>query len=526
MITYRVSHKARVLALAGILLTLAAACSAAMAQVNPNSPGRGPRGGDYGGNGPRGPRVGGVGIILSLPGVVEGLNKATRGDRDDDHDDDVERAPRPRVRPAARTNDQHDDDDGDDDGPAVQQTPQQRRVATPSLPRLNPPTPLKRAAMLEPRPLYKPGEVVVLIRADNPDTVANGLAQTLNLQLLQTLNFALLETGRVYRFGIPDDRTVETVLASMTNTPGVSFAAPNRYYWLQGEAGGAAAKAQYALPKMRVAAAQSIARGKGMSVAVIDSGVDTKHPSLKHAKLTVIDTVEEGIAGPDMHGTAIAGIIAASDDMVGIAPAARIIAARAFAPLRLGEQPRTTATALATAVDEAFTRGARLFNMSFAAPEREPLLIEIIDGAANKGAVFVAAAGNDGPNAPPAYPAAHDKVIAITATDEKDALYEQANRGGYIFAAAPGVDIFAPVTGKGFDFLSGTSFAAAHVTGIVALLMERNPDLTAEAIRSALTDAAKDLGERGADTEFGAGLTDAYGALLLVNRKTAKSGDR
>jgi subtilisin family serine protease len=164
--------------------------------------------------------------------------------------------------------------------------------------------------------------------------------------------------------------------------------------------------------------------------------------------------------------------------------------------------------------------------MSFAAPDADPLLLEIIEGAYKKGAVFVAAAGNDGPNAPPAYPAAYDKVIAITATDEKDALYEQANRGGYIFAAAPGVDIFAPVTGKGFDFLSGTSFAAAHVTGVVALLMESHPDLDAEAIRGALTGAAKDLGERGQDEQFGAGLTDAYGALMLVNQKTAKTGNR
>jgi subtilisin family serine protease len=521
MVTYRVSRSARVLSLCGVLLLLIATCSSAIAQLNPNRPGRG-TGYDGGGDRPRpgrGPRGGG--IILMLPGVMNELNNAARGQdyEDDGEEEHTPRRSRPRPKPKAETDDAGDADE-------LPKPQQRRRTATRSVPPLNPPTPLKRSAMLEPRPQFKAAEVVVLIRADNPDNVASGLAQNFNLQLLQTLSFALLDTGRVYRFGIPDNRTVDAVVGSLTNSPGVSFASPNRYYWLQGDTGGTAGKAQYALPKMRVRDAQALARGKGMSVAVIDSGVDVKHPSLKNAKLTVIDTVEEGVAGPDMHGTAIAGIIAASDDMVGIAPAARIIAARAFAPLRPGEPARTTATALAHAVDLSFAKGARLFNMSFATSESEPLLIEIIDAAFKKGAVFVAAAGNDGPHAPPAYPAAHDKVIAITATDEKDAIYEQANRGGYIFAAAPGVDIFAPVTGKGFDFLSGTSFAAAHVTGVITLLMERNPELTAEAIRAALTDAAKDLGERGADDQFGAGLTDAYGALLLINRKTAKSGNR
>jgi subtilisin family serine protease len=88
-----------------------------------------------------------------------------------------------------------------------------------------------------------------------------------------------------------------------------------------------------------------------------------------------------------------------------------------------------------------------------------------------------------------------------------------------VLAAAPGVNILAPVTGKGFDYLSGTSFAAAHVTGVIALIMERNPKLTAQDVRRILVDSAHDLGAAGQDADFGAGLTDAYGSLLLAGKR-------
>jgi subtilisin family serine protease len=417
----------------------------------------------------------------------------------------------------------NDDDEGDNGKPGRAKPPKRSTGIPPT--RLPPPAglgappiPLSRAFATSEKPRFKPNEIVVLVRGDGPDAVATQIAQGFNLVLQETLSFALLPASRVYRFSIPDGRTVESVATAVAALPGVGSAEPNSYYWLEGSAKGEALKLQYALPKMRVPAAQSLVSGKGAIVAVIDSGVDTGHPSLKGADLTPVDVVREGVKGPDMHGTAITGIIAASGDLTGIAPSAKIIAVRAFAPLHQGMAPVTDATTLAKAIDQAFARGARIFNMSFAG-DRQQTVIEMIDAAYAQGAVFVAAAGNEGPSAPPAYPAAHDKVIAITATDQSDAIYDQANRGGYVLAAAPGVDILAPVTGQGFDYLSGTSFAAAHVTGVIALLMERNPSLTAETIRKVLVEAAHDLGPKGQDTEFGAGLTDAYGSLLLVGKK-------
>jgi subtilisin family serine protease len=265
-----------------------------------------------------------------------------------------------------------------------------------------------------------------------------------------------------------------------------------------------------------------LANGRGVTLAVIDSGVDTTHPALQGANIIFYDAVDGGVKDPDQHGTAITGIIAGRGEISGVAPGVRILAMRAFAPEQLGASPSTTSLALARATDRAFTKGARVFNMSFAGP-RDPLLLSLIDAGYAKGAVFIAAAGNEGPSAPPAYPAAYDKVLGITATDEDDQLYDMANRGSYVSIAAPGVDILAPVTGNALDLMSGTSFSTAYISGIVALLMERNPALQPADVRRILLEAAHDLGKAGYDEEFGAGLADAYSALQIARPKLQSS---
>lgn len=375
-------------------------------------------------------------------------------------------------------------------------------------------------------PLFRAGELVVMVRGADPDAVANGIARSFNLNLRETISLRLLPDARVYRLGIPDNRSVEGLAAAVARTPGVSLSGPNFYSVLQGdapppapdvpkprsEAPPASPAPQYALPKLHVPAAQGLARGRGVIIAVIDSAVDANHPALRGADVTLADAFTDSIPLPHNHGTAITGIIAARGDMTGVAPDAKIIGVRAFAPELPDTPPVTTSTTLARAVDLGFEQGARVFNMSFAGP-RDPLLIAMIDAADARGAIFVAAAGNNGPDAPPAFPAAYEKVIAITATDEGDQLYAHANRGDYVTVAAPGVDILVPVAAEGFDYMSGTSFAAAHVSGIIALLMERHPGLTAADARRAMVDAARDLGDKGRDQNFGAGLANAYETL-------------
>src|SRR5690606_14243007 len=140
-----------------------------------------------------------------------------------------------------------------------------------------------------------------------------------------------------------------------------------------------------------------------------------------------------------------------------------------------------------------------------------------------RGVVLIAAAGNFGPKSPPQYPAADPGVIAVSATDASDKMFSASNIGPHIAVTAPGVDILLPAPNDNYQMTSGTSFSAAYVAGIAALIVQRAPALTPAAVRNVLVSTAKDLGPRGKDPEFGAGLVDAYQAILSVPSETAGS---
>lgn len=167
---------------------------------------------------------------------------------------------------------------------------------------------------------------------------------------------------------------------------------------------------------------------------------------------------------------------------------------------------------------------ARIVNMSFAGPA-DPTLHRMLAAAYAKDMVLIAAAGNAGPNSAPLYPAADPDVIAVTATDSNDGLYNMANRGPYIAVAAPGVEILAIGPGESYLITTGTSVAAAHVSGVAALLLERKPSLKPSEIRTIITATAKPLGSAAEHSDFGAGLVNAYRAAMQVNGKSAGKAD-
>ena len=132
---------------------------------------------------------------------------------------------------------------------------------------------------------------------------------------------------------------------------------------------------------------------------------------------------------------------------------------------------------------------------------------------AAKGIVMVAAGGNAGPSSPPLYPAAYPGVIGVGATDAADALFAASNRGDQIAVAAPGVDLLLPAPGGKYEMQTGTSFAAALVSGVAALMLQADPTLQPDELRANLTQTARDLGRPGRDDQFGAGAADAFAAV-------------
>jgi subtilisin family serine protease len=166
-------------------------------------------------------------------------------------------------------------------------------------------------------------------------------------------------------------------------------------------------------------------------------------------------------------------------------------------------------------LDYAAAHGAAIVNMSFAGP-KDALIERGIAAMAARGIVMVAAAGNAGAKSPPLYPAANSNVIAVSATDAQDRLFTASNRGSYIAIAAPGVDIFLPAPDAKYQMTSGTSFSAAYVSGLAALVLERNAALKPDEVRAILMKTARDLGAAGRDDLFGAGEADAYAAVSAV----------
>jgi hypothetical protein len=354
-----------------------------------------------------------------------------------------------------------------------------------------------------------PDEVLIAVDDAAGPAQVEALQRRLRLARLEQQTFALTGTT-IYRWRIPDRRSVAAVVRAAERETAVAAAQPNYLFTLQDEARPAGEPAQYALAKLNLPQAHALAKGDDVRVAVIDSAIDTNSPELAGSIADTFDALTAP-AAPHRHGTAIAGLIAAHGKLTGAAPDARILAARAFNPDGAGGAEGTTFNVLKS-LDWAAAHGAHVINMSFAGPN-DPALHRALVAAHKKGIVLVAAAGNAGPKSPPLYPAADPDVIAVTATDAGDRLFAQSNRGPHIAVAAPGDQILVAIP-DGYEVSSGTSYAAAEVSGILALMLQRKPRLTANKARAILMATARDLGPKGRDSAFGAGLADAYGAVM------------
>jgi subtilase family protein len=356
-------------------------------------------------------------------------------------------------------------------------------------------------------------ELVAEIDGALSDAQADELARRHGLVRLQSQNFALIGST-IGLFRIADRRAAETVSRELAADADVRSVQPNFRYVLQDQKAALTERdpGQYAVAELRLPEAHKLADGANVTIAVIDSGIDIKHPELAHSIADSFDALGSK-EGPHVHGTGVAGAIVAHARLMGSAPAARILAIRAFGKVSSGAE--STSFVILRGLDYAAAHGAQIVNMSFAGP-KDALIERGIAALAAKGIVMVAAAGNAGAKSPPLYPAANASVIAISATDAQDRLFTASNRGGYIAVAAPGVDVFLPAPDEKYQITSGTSFSAAYVSGLAGLMLERNPALKPEDLRAILMKTARDLGSPGRDDLFGAGEADAFAAVSAV----------
>lgn len=278
---------------------------------------------------------------------------------------------------------------------------------------------------------------------------------------------------------------------------------------------------QWGLTAIGAPTVWSITRGAGVTVAVIDSG-SGPHPDLDanmEVGRTIFGSIDSaGMTDVDLdkgHGTHVAGIIAAVADNgvggAGVAPQARILPIRALDSLGSGDS-KDVSKAVRFAADS----GAKVINLSLGGEFESPTLTAAIQYAVDRNVLVVAAAGNGAADAAPKWPAASDLTLAVTAVDRNKSVTSFDQRGDYIDLAAPGTSILSTAKND-HVFQSGTSMAAAFVSGAAALLFAAQPSITALQVRDILQRTATDIGSPGRDTTYGYGLVNLVAAFAELD---------
>jgi subtilisin family serine protease len=356
-----------------------------------------------------------------------------------------------------------------------------------------------------------PKEVLITVRAKKGalQSLLDQLRRSYHLEVTEVTELASLGKFLI-RLRIPDNRTVEEVMEALSHDPCKLIPQPNYLYRTAGAKADPLRDLQYAFKALNAERLPAEINGKGVKIALIDTGVDYEHPDLKGRIAQEKDIVGQGPFRRDLHGTALAGIIAAccgnGVGICGLAPGAEIISIKACRPIVEGKMTATTSSFwLSQGIDYAILQKVRVINLSLGGP-KDPLIVELIQEAFARGVVIVAAAGDKCLTSYPPYPASIDEVIAVAAVDIRGKPYAEGMQGDFIGICAPGVDIMTTAPGDKYNCYSGTSMAAAYVTGAVALLLQRRPDLKPRQVRSLLEQSARDLGASGRDKQLGWGL--------------------
>lgn len=405
---------------------------------------------------------------------------------------------------------------------------------------------------------YKAHELIVKFKAGVQTAQVNNLYASLGVVSAES---SFIEGMEFWNLG---NKAVQEAILTLKNNPIIEYAEPNyRLYSAEttsdkpiaipnddyyeelwglhntGQTGG------YNDADIDAPAAWKTARGTGVVVGVIDSGIDPNHPDLQNNLWTnpgeipndgidndgngYIDDYygydfvneDENPFDDNGHGTHVAGTIAAEANnntgIIGVAPEAKIMSLKF-----LSSDGSGFTTDAIRAIDYAVMMGADITNNSWGGGGYSYALYDAIENAEKAGQLFVAAAGNGGQDGIgdnndfyPSYPASYDldNIISVAATDDRDSLSLFSNYGpNSVDIAAPGDEILSTLPG-GYDYFSGTSMAAPHVTGVASLILSQNPNLTSDEVKNALLSSVDPISSLQNITVSG-GRLNAYQALI------------
>jgi hypothetical protein len=374
-------------------------------------------------------------------------------------------------------------------------------------------------------PPHLPDLLCVTFRPGTSEDGSAAFAKTFDLSIAGSFELSGLHL-RIVLMRLPQGADFSDILQKTSADRRALAVQPDFEFTSLGDSA-TAVSPQYALQRIRADRLPDADRGQGVTVALVDSGVDTRHESLRGSHIAAIDAIRDDAAPPaETHGTVMASIIAGTGKVRGLAPGVDLLAIRAFSETDPESgTSKSDSFHVAKAISLALDRHARVVNLSLEGPN-DPLVRLSVEQAVLTGTLVIAAAGNGGPDGPPVYPAAQRGVVAVTATDNKDRLFSGASRGDYVALAAPGVAIFAAKPGRqpghdAYDYFTGTSMATGYATGLAALLLAADPRMTSADVLKVLEASAVDLGPPKKDPKFGWGRIDAEAAYAQTPRTGA-----
>lgn len=279
---------------------------------------------------------------------------------------------------------------------------------------------------------------------------------------------------------------------------------------------------QWNLPIIETTRGWKLTKGKSdVIVAVVDTGVDLKHPDLKGRLLQGYNVISPSNKPMDDvgHGTHVAGVISAqvnnNEGIAGMTWGNKVLPVKA-----LDSSGSGTTYSVAQGIIWAADHGAKVINLSLGNYADAQFLHEAIKYAFNKDVVIIAATGNDNTERP-GYPAAYPEVLSVSATDSSLNKASFSNYGNYIDVMAPGESIASTYPNNQYAALSGTSMASPHVSALAALIRSINPDLRNTEVMDIIRKNVIDLGDKGRDKYYGYGQIDVLAALEAAGGGTS-----
>jgi hypothetical protein len=328
---------------------------------------------------------------------------------------------------------------------------------------------------------YLPGQILLAVELSQKGMDLIGrISQKYNLGLRETYDIKSLNL-KVVIFQTRED--IFRLINSLGREDGVVLAQPNYIFRTMTEP---MSDMQSIYRILNLKKMHEYYRGKGVIVAVIDTGIDTQHRDLKERIISSENLLKEYPYRPEIHGTAVAGVIGASINgfgIEGVAPEAGLISLRACRQVS-EEYPEGECytSSISKAIDMAIEKKAKIVNMSFGSISPDKLILKLIEEGVKRGLIFVAPVGNMPRQEDLSFPASHPDVVAVAGFDDRGDPYPNQEIAKKAKVLAPATNVLTTVPKDKHNFLSGTSISSAAVTGILAIATGKDVDIEKETI--------------------------------------------